>query len=323
MVQFLETVWNAFLVLVSNRQVGAFSQALILFIAGIVLARIARVLVSRSLAGRMSPPHLLLLRRGVSYGVFTLFLISALRELGFDFGVLLGAAGIISLAVGFASQTSVSNLISGLFLVFERAVEVGDVIKVAGFTGQVLSIDLLSTKLRTFDNLLVRIPNETMVKAEITNLTRFPIRRVDTAVGVAYKEDLGLVQRLLFEVADRNALSLEEPAPLLISQGFGESSIDYQFSVWCRRENFLEVRNGIQQQVKEAFDRHGIEIPFPHRSLYVGSISDPFPFRQIAGSGPSPIASTASGAPDPVAVDTEEGPVDSAGGDEQSEGTSR
>jgi small-conductance mechanosensitive channel len=292
-VRFLENFWSALVGLVTNPVVGSFVQALILFVAGLIVARLARTLVVRSLEGRMNAQHLLLLRRSVSYGILTLFLISALRELGFDFGVLLGAAGIISLAVGFASQTSVSNLISGLFLVFERAVEAGDVVKVAGFTGEVLSIDLLSTKLRTFDNLLVRIPNETMVKAEITNLSRFPIRRIDTVVGVAYKADLDLVQRVLFEIADSNPLSLEEPAPVLIAQGFGSSSIDYQFSVWGRSENFLALRNGIQQQIKEAFERHGIEIPFPHISVYAGSATEPFPLRQsLPEEGPSAVAPT-------------------------------
>lgn len=279
---FFESVWSAAIALITNPAVGSFVRALILFAAGLVVARLARTVVARSLEGRLETQQLILLRRGVSYGILTLFLISALRELGFDFGVLLGAAGIVTVAIGFASQTSASNLISGLFLVFEQALAVGDVVRVAGVTGEVLSVDLLSTKLRTFDNLLVRIPNETMVKAEITNLSSFPIRRVDTRIGVAYKEDLALVQKLLFEVADRHPLSLEEPAPVVVALGFGESSIDYQFSVWGRRESFLTLKNDIQRQIKEAFDLHGIEIPFPHRSLYVGSSSDPFEVRRVA-----------------------------------------
>jgi hypothetical protein len=102
-----------------------------------------------------------------------------MRQLGFDFTVLLGAAGIVTVAIGFASQTSASNLISGLFLVWRRRSGIGDIVTVDGVTGEVLSVDLLSTKLRTFDNLQVRIPNETMVKARITTLNRFPLRRVD------------------------------------------------------------------------------------------------------------------------------------------------
>ncbi len=226
-----------------------------------------------------APQQLTLARRAVSY---TLFLASAMRELGFNFGVLLGAAGIVTLAIGFASQTSVSNVISGLFMILERSVGVGDVIKVGSTTGEVIAIDLLSTKLRTFDNLLVRIPNETMIKAEITTLTRFPIRRSRRRIGVAYKDDLQQVEQVLLAVADRNPLSLQEPQPLLIARGFGESSIDYLLGVRVKRENFLELRNQIYREIKEAFDDAGIEIPFPQRSVHAGSTSEPLPVRLVA-----------------------------------------
>ena len=261
-------------------RLGPLLQALALLVAGILLARAARFAVRRWTSG-LSAQQRMLLVRGVGYTVFGLFAVSALRELGFDFAVLLGAAGIVTVAVGFASQTSASNLISGLFLVFERTIEVGDVITVEGVTGEVLSIDLLSTRLRTFDNLLVRIPNETMVKARITNLNRFPIRRYDLLVGVAYKEDIAHVKRVLLEVADRNPLCLEEPAPLIIAQGYGASSVDFQLSVWAKTENYLDLRNSIHEEVKEAFDREGIEIPYPHVSVYAGALTEAIPMRMI------------------------------------------
>jgi small-conductance mechanosensitive channel len=222
----------------------------------------------------------MILRRVSFYGIAGLFAASALMELGFDLGVLLGAAGILTVAIGFASQTSASNVISGLFLLGERPFSVGDVIRVNGTTGEVLSVDLLSVKLRTFDNLFVRIPNETMIKTEVTNLRRFPIRRVDLQVGVAYKEDLRRVREVLLDVADRNPLCLEEPAPVIIFQGYGESSINHQFSVWAATDNYLELRNSIPLEIKEAFDEAGIEIPFPHRTLYTGAETDAFPVRQ-------------------------------------------
>jgi small-conductance mechanosensitive channel len=250
---------------------GDWVRAALLVVGGILLARAARFTVRRAFTRTLTPQQRVMLERALTYTILGLFAVSALRQLGFNLGVLVGAAGIITVAIGFASQTSASNLISGLFLTLENAVAVGDVIRVEGVTGEVLSVDLLSTKVRTFDNLLVRIPNETMVKTQITNLNRFPIRRVDLQVGVAYKQDLEEVQRVLFEVADLNPLALEEPAPLLIAQGFGESSINYQFSVWAKSENFLELRNGMQRQIKQAFDAHGIEIPFPHRTLVAAS----------------------------------------------------
>ena len=88
---------------------------------------------------------------------------------------------------------------------------------------------------------------------------------------MAYKEDLERVRDLLEEVADRNPLVLTEPAPLFIFKGFGESSLDMQFSVWAKRENWLEMRNQMHLEVKAAFDAAGVEIPFPHRTFYTGS----------------------------------------------------
>lgn len=201
--------------------------------------------------------------------------ISTLRELGFDLSVVLGAAGILSVAIGFASQTSASNLIRGLFLMMERPFSIGDVIRVEQTTGEVISIDLLSVKIRTFDNLFVRIPNESMIKTQVTTLTRFPIRRADLKVGIAYKEDIEKVKKLLADVAEKNLLCLSEPAPLFILLGFGSSSVDIQFSVWAKRENFLLMKNSIYQEIKEAFDANGVEIPFPHLSLYSGEASKP------------------------------------------------
>ncbi len=181
----------------------------------------------------------------------------------------------------FASQTSASNVISGLFLLGERPFGVGDIVRVGNTTGEVLSIDLLSAKLRTFDNLYVRIPNETMLKSEVTTLTRFPIRRLDLQIGVAYKENIEKVRSVLLAVADKNPLSLEDPKPLFIFKGFGESSLNVQFSLWTKRENFIDLKNSIQYEIKLAFDEHLIEIPFPHLSLYSGSVTEPFPIRVV------------------------------------------
>jgi small-conductance mechanosensitive channel len=281
------------------------ARAAIYLVVGAVLARVVRFGVQRSLT-TLETGQRLLLSRIASYTVLTLFAISAMRQFGFDFTVLLGAAGIVTVAVGFASQTSASNLISGLFLILERAVQPGDVVTVGGRTGEVISVDLLSTKLRTFDNLLVRIPNETMVKSEIVSLTRFPIRRFDLAVGVGYDSDLGLVQKTLLDVAHANPLCLDEPAPLLISQGFGASSIDYTLAVWAKSEQWLTLRNAITREVKEAFDAAGIEIPFPQRTLQPGAT--PLSVRLVAaGDGSSGAGEPGSDTPSAAAHAGEDG----------------
>jgi len=249
--------------LLGSGQLLAALHAAVILVVGWVLTRFLSRNTGRVVTRYAGAQQGLLARRVTYYGLMVLVLVSVLRELGFELSVLLGAAGVLSVAIGFASQTSASNLISGLFLMAEKPFVVGDVISVESTTGEVLSVDLLSVKLRTFDNLYVRIPNETMVKAEITNLTRFPIRRLDVKVGVAYKEDIGRVREVLLKVAEKNPLCLEEPKPLFIFLGFGDSSLDLQFSVWALRQNFIELRNTIHEEIKTAFDASDVEIPFP------------------------------------------------------------
>lgn len=260
------------------------ARAGITLVAGLLIARLLSVGAYRITVAAMGVHTAATLRRVVFYLGALLVFVAVLHQLGFNLGVLLGAAGILSVAIGFASQTSASNLVSGIFLVAEKPFAIGDVIRVGSTTGEVLSIDLLSVKLRTFDNLFVRVPNEALIKSEITNMTRFAIRRLDLQIGVAYKEDIAQVRDVLTAVADKYPLCLDQPRPLVIFQGFGDSSLDLQFSIWARREDYLELRNRLPEEIKRAFDEAGIEIPYPHRSLYAGSVTEPFPIRVVMDS---------------------------------------
>ncbi len=247
----------------------------IILIFGLPLIFFIAKWLRKHLPSKMTAQQKMLISKSVLYLGVTLLIISILNDLDFKISHLLGAAGIIGIAVGFASQTSVSNIISGLFLVFEKPFEVGDVITVNGTTGIILSIDLLSIKLRTFDNKLVRVPNETIIKSEVINVTRFPIRRVDINVGVAYKEDLSRVKKILLDIADKNTLCLTEPEPMVIYSGYGNSSVDLLFLAWTVKEDWFKLKNTLMEEIKARFDAEGIEIPFPHVSLYAGEKSKP------------------------------------------------
>ena len=244
-------------------------RAIVLLAAGFLVASIISRLPQRIMGKRLTAHQAMLSRRLIYYLVLALFIASALRELGFSLGVLLGAAGILSVAIGFASQTSASNLISGLFLIGERSFEIGDEIAVGSISGEVLSIDALSVKLRTYDNLYVRIPNETLIKSEVTTLTRFSIRRLDMLLGIAWKSDINQVGDLLLSVADNNPLCLDRPAPQFTFLRFGEAALEIQFSVWALRTDFTPLRNSLGAEIKAAFEAAGIEIPLPARSLSV------------------------------------------------------
>ncbi|MCK6507222.1 mechanosensitive ion channel family protein [Myxococcota bacterium] len=264
---WMETLWGKVLPLLEHPLAHKLGMALLLVAVGLPLAR----LVSRTLgvvAVRFTGAARARVVASFSwYALVFVVVTSALNQAGFDLSVLLGAAGILTVALGFASQTSASNVISGLFLVAERPFEPGDVIEIDGLVGEVLDIDLMSVKLRTFDNLFVRLPNETLIKARITNLTRFPIRRIDVPLGVSYDSDLSHVRRVLEQVAEEEPLVLEEPPTVFLVKAFGDSAVELVFSCWAAGGDYLPARAAVFERILEAFRAEGIEIPFPQRVI--------------------------------------------------------
>jgi small-conductance mechanosensitive channel len=255
-------------------------------IAGIVIIGLPVILILRNWARsfftkKYATHYGLLAGRIIFYVGLSILLVMVMSELGLSLAPLLGAAGIVGIALGFASQTSVSNIISGIFLIAEQPFKVDDIITVGNTSGFVLSIDLMSVKLRTFDNRFVRIPNEMIIKTEVINNTKFPIRRFNCSVSVAYKEDIGKVRDILMDVAAKNEYCLSEPEPLIIFDAFGASSIDLLLLVWAPKDEYIPLKNTINEEVKARFDKEGIEIPFPHVSLYSGSASTPISVKMV------------------------------------------
>jgi len=267
---------------ISPQDLRLLMSVFLILVIGFPLILFLRRLARTNISTRYSPHYGMVAAKGVWYVGMILLILLVLNQLNIDMTPLLGAAGVLGLAIGFASQTSVSNVISGFFLIAEKSFEVGEVITVGATTGTVLSIDTLSVKLRTFDNRFVRIPNETMIKSELINISRFPIRRADIMVGVAYKEDIERVKGLLSDIALKNPKVLNDPAPMFVFQAFGSSSIDLQFSVWALKENWLEVKNEMYLAIKQRFDEEAVEIPFPHISIYKGEATDPMPIQLLA-----------------------------------------
>lgn len=243
------------------------AYALGLLICGYILAKQLARLVEHAMSNRFSLHHVVLASRAVFYLVLILFSITSLQYLGFNLSVLLGAAGVFTVAVSFASQTAASNLISGIFLLFERPFKMGDNIEVKGVSGTVESIDLLSTKIKTSDNKLVRVPNEALIKSEITNLSYFKTRRIDLLISVAYNTDIERVKLLLLTVAGQCRDVLHDPEPKVTVNSFADSSIELKFMLWALNENFSAVKNTLQESIKQQFDLAGIEMPFPQITI--------------------------------------------------------
>ena len=257
-------------------------RIILLIAVGFPLLLFVSSLAGRAAKKRFTAQTSMLIRKAIFYFGSILIIMTVLYQMEFKLTAILGAAGIAGIAIGFASQTSISNIISGLFLISEKPFAVGDLIQIGDTKGIVLSIDLLSVKLRTFDNQYIRIPNETLIKNQVTNVTRFPIRRLDIKLGVAYKEDLSKVREVLLDIAEKNPYCLDEPEPIVRLVNFGDSALELLFAVWCVKTDYLELSAKIMQEIKERFDAEGIEIPFPHRTLYAGAATEPFPVRVVS-----------------------------------------
>jgi len=223
--------------------------------------KVVAFLVGRLVERRFSRQSMMITRKIVTYLGSVVIVLVVLAQMGISLTGLLGAFGIAGVAIGFAAQTSVSNIISGVFLISEKSFELGDLVRVGDNTGVVLSIDLLSIKIRTLDNQFIRIPNETLIKSEVTTITRYPIRRMNFEFTVAYGTDLPALQQALLEVVERIPQCLDEPQPLYLIKQFGPRGVDILLGVWFAKEDFIEVKNGVHERIKERFEQDGIEVP--------------------------------------------------------------
>jgi small-conductance mechanosensitive channel len=240
-------------------------------VLGLVLVRLLAVVTQRYIMKKSNRQRQMIVRKVISYSGFFLVLMAVLGELGVKLTALLGAAGIVGIAVGFASQTSVSNIISGLFLISEKPFAIGDVLRVGATTGIIQSIDLLSIKLRTFDNLFVRIPNEKILSSEVTNITRFPIRRMDIQFQIDYEQDLSHVHTILAAVASANPWSLDEPEPVIMFTEFKESGIEVMLGLWFAKSDFIDLKNSIMRDISARFAAEGVRFAHPRRMVSMTS----------------------------------------------------
>jgi small-conductance mechanosensitive channel len=242
--------------------------SLAIFVIGLMVASLLSAFVFKVIFRNfLSPHHAMLLRKMVFYFTTLVFAFFAIDKLGFDLKGVAGALGIGTLAFAWAANTAVTNVASGIFLLGEKPFEIGDYVRIEGpngWDGQILSIDLLSVKMRTRDNTLVRMPNELLLKSEVRNLTRFPIRRVDIKFRVAFSENLTQIKRILFESAQKNPLCLESPVPELFFTEFGEAGILLQFSAWSKRSSFINLQTSLQTEIQERFREAGIQLPMTY-----------------------------------------------------------
>lgn len=212
--------------------------------------------------------------RLIHYLIMAIVIYQVINMIGLDLKGLAFIAGVLSLGIGFGLQNITSNFVSGLIMMFERPVRVGDLISVGDMEGVIKDIRIRSTTISTPDNISVIIPNSDFVSGQVVNWTLGdPKIRIHIPVGVAYGSDVQLVTKLLMEIAKEHPDVLEEPAPEVWFNGFGDSSLNFELLVWIPSPTIRKrVVSDINYAIEAAFREHGVEIPFPQQDVYVRSL---------------------------------------------------
>lgn len=222
---------------------------------------------------KLEPKLRLVFGKLIKYSGYVVIVLTIFSKLGINFSAVLGAAGIAGIAIGFAAQTSISNIISGFFLISEKSINIGDYISVDSDTaGTVKSIDLLSVKLVTKENKIVRVPNETLIKSNLINFSQNKIRRLSVSVSISYDESLPRVREVLLGIAEKHPLALENPPPVFIVDSFGDSAIQVTLGVWAEKEYFLDFQTSILISIHETFKKLGISIPYPQLDIHTDPV---------------------------------------------------
>ena len=210
------------------------------------------------------------------YSLILIGFLLSMSLIGFDLQSFVVLGGALGIGIGFGLQNIVNNFLSGLILLFERPVKVGDMVVVDNESGIVRKIGLRSTVIETFDHSEVIVPNSQLISQKVTNWTHSnAVARLRIPVGVAYGTDVERVFSLLSEIARANPRILPNPAPLPLLLGFGESSLNMELLVWLADVNERQLaQSELCQEIAERFQEKGIEIAFPQRDLRLRSADD-------------------------------------------------
>jgi small-conductance mechanosensitive channel len=215
--------------------------------------------------------------RLMHYALILVGFLVALSALGFELKNVTIIGGALGVGIGFGMQAIVNNFVSGLILLFERPIKVGDVIQLGdGQQGRVTHLGLRATTVQTFDRAEVVVPNGDLISSQVTNWTLGDRNmRLIVPVGVAYGSDVETVMRVLMTVATESDKVLNEPQPMVLFLNFGDSSLDFQLRVWIADFNERRIiQSALIQEIDRRFRSEGVEIPFPQRDLHLRSVDE-------------------------------------------------
>jgi small-conductance mechanosensitive channel len=272
--QFCVQIWNT--ELFGSVTIGSVFLLLILFAAVIIVERIVqKQLIRRFLSKTKLQPSLQFgMSRIIGYTMIAVGFYVAFQLVGVDLSSLAIIAASLGVGVGFGLQNIINNLVSGIIILAERPISIGDRIEVGGVAGRVTKIQIRSTTVVTNDNITMIVPNADFISNTVTNWSHGdPKVRIRVPVGVAYGSDLKLLQQLLLEAAAEHPKALRDPTPVVLFTEFGDSSLNLELGVWTQEMTATpihftsEMNFIIEQKLRE----NGIEIPFPQRDLHVRS----------------------------------------------------
>lgn len=244
----------------------------IIAFAGVIIVRIVRMWLKRSFGEKMPKSDLDLAITLVSYFVYFVVILSILPYLHFDLSGLFVAGGIIAVAIAFATQNIVANLVSGIFLLFERPIKIGDNVSIGSLTATVQKIQIMSTIVRTYDGTYVRVPNSTLFTSDITNLVIHPARRFDYTIGIRYQDDADTAISIIKTMIEKEPYALKNPGPSVYVDKLDDSSVNIVVKIWAPSLYWWGLRTELLLKLKVELEKNGIQIPFPQTELWFNNI---------------------------------------------------
>jgi small conductance mechanosensitive channel len=249
--------------------------ALLIFVLSLYLARLLSNLLKRVLKRREADREITLLLATIArWSIIVAGIITALQRF-FDVTAFLAGLGILGFTIGFALQNIMQNFVSGVILLIEQPFDVGDAVELNGYGGTVLTISLRTTEMRTFDGLIVMIPNADVLSNTITNYTRADRRRIELPVGVSYGSDPAIARQIVLDAIQNVPGYLSDPESMVVFHTFGGSSVDMTAYFWIdtSKTNPFAAKDTALELIKAALENKGIEIPFPITTVYMQSES--------------------------------------------------
>lgn len=205
------------------------------------------------------------------YGTLIVVTISVLPLIGLNPSALLVAGGVTGIILGFASQNIVGNLISGFFLMVERPIKIGDQVEINGISGYVTDIRIISTIIRTYEGLLVRLPNQQVFTTNITNIVGHPVRRFEYTIRIRYSDDADAAIFLIKDLIDKEPFALLNPSPSVFVSDLGDSSVNLTVRIWAPVNEWFGIKTRVLWNIKKTLEEYGIEIPLPQRIVRIQS----------------------------------------------------